>query len=581
MKRRNLFLSLISSVLVAVAIVTVTIVTVIQPKKKKEEGGPVVTPIVSVNDNKKYEDMNEFERNGSKEYPYVIYSADSFNNMIAKFGGNKRIVTKPVTEIVEQDGKQVEVLKYDSEGYVIFEKVLDSYGNEIEDVYYFELVKDVDFTGVDFVTLFNYGKPFIGNIDGNGFALNNISINVTTENLESKFSYALDGNRYSRIAIFGEMNGSTITDLAINTLNVNVANDVYGFISGAKYNLIAGPFAEMVVGSLAGIANNVTLNNVDINASVAGASYINGAVSGNNAVGGVAAIANNLKITGSEVNVSIAANSGEGYLVGGVAGYGRTVEVSESKISVDIQTTYSRKLIMAGMFAYAKEFVATNVDVNFAVSETADAQSRDVYVSNLTADKSGNEVLAKAGDMSTMAGIVAILRANDSTQETTLTNINVNSNVDFDGMFAGAIFDVYSTNKVTFGLVELKNVIVNSDVDVLVAHAFARQLVATTISYDKTEADGYYNIKLTGNVEFDEYTGTIIVRDVLTGVETVETVTYHGASILSDTKKKYVSCDASQLFIQVSSDIDSTLKMGPDAASIKVGVFGGYKKIAG
>ena len=34
MKRRNLFLSLISSVLVAVAIVTVTIVTVIQPKKK-------------------------------------------------------------------------------------------------------------------------------------------------------------------------------------------------------------------------------------------------------------------------------------------------------------------------------------------------------------------------------------------------------------------------------------------------------------------------------------------------------------------------------------------------------------------
>lgn len=581
MKRRNLFLSLISSVLVAVAIVTVTIVTVIQPKKKNNGDAPVVTtPIVDapVQDNKEYESMNEFERNGSKEYPYVIYSADSFVNMLSKFGGKKRIVTKPVTEIVEQDGKQVEVLKVDEKGYVIFEPVLDSYGNETEDVYYFEFVKDVDFAGVEFVTLFNYGKPFIGNIDGKGFALNNISIDVTTENLESKFSYILNGYRYSRIAIFGEMNNASIKDLKINALDVNVANDVYGYISSNLDN----DFAEMVVGSLAGIANNSTIENVSINASVAGASYIDGSISGNNAVGGVVAIVNNFKMTKANVNVAIAANSGRDYLVGGIAAYGRGVEVIESEIAVDIKTTYSRKLIMAGMFAYAKTIEAKDTNVNLTVTEVADAQTREAYVSSLTTDAEGNEVLAKAGDMSTIAGLVGILRADDSTQEATFTNIKVNSNIDFDGMFAGAIFDVYSKNKVTFGLVELTDVIVNSNVNVLVAHGFARQLVATTVSYTDTTAEGYYNIKLTGNVEFDKYTGRVNVYDALKDETKVVDVEYHGASMLNDSMRKYISCNGKQLFVQVSADINATIMLnGIDADSIRGNYIGGYKVIAG
>ena len=580
MKRRNLFLSLISSVLVAVAIVTVTIVTVIQPKKKNNGDAPVVTtPIVDapVQDNNQYESMNEFERNGSKEYPYVIYSADSFVNMLSKFGGKKRIVTKPVIEIVEQDGKQVEVLKVDEKGYVVFEPVLDSYGNEIEDVYYFELVKDVDFAGVEFVTLFNYGKPFIGNIDGKGFALNNISINVTTINLESNFSYILNGYRYSRIAIFGEMNNASIKDLKINTLNVNVADDVYAYIGSG----VDKDFAEMVVGSLAGIANNSTIENVSINASVAGSSYIDGSVSGNNAVGGVVAIANNFKMVKSNVNVAIAANSGRDYLLGGIAAYGRNVEVNESEITVDIKTTYSRQLIMAGMFAYAKAFESKDTTVNLTVTEVVDAQTREAYVNSLTKDAEGKEVLAKAGDMSTIAGIVGILRADDSTQETTLTNIKVNSNIDFDGMFAGAIFDVYSKHKVTFSLVELTDVVVNSNVNVLVAHGFARQLVATTVSYTDTTAEDYYNIKLTGNVKFDTYTGKVNVYDAFKDkTETIDEL-YHGASMLNDTDRMYIRCDATKLFIQVSADINATIMLnGYDADSIRTNQFGGYKVIA-
>ena len=100
MKRRNLFLSLISSVIVAVAIVTVTICSVI-PKKKTQQGGNqvITTPIVDVNDNKKYEDMNLKERDGSAAKPYVLYSAESFVDMLENFGGRENVYFEVVKDI--------------------------------------------------------------------------------------------------------------------------------------------------------------------------------------------------------------------------------------------------------------------------------------------------------------------------------------------------------------------------------------------------------------------------------------------------------------------------------------------------
>lgn len=544
MKRRNLFLSLISSVIVAVAIVTVTICTVI-PKKKTQQGGnqTVTTPIVDVNDNKTYEDMNLKERDGSESKPYVLYSAESFVDMIEDFGGTEGM--------------------------------------------HFEVVKDIDFAGFNynneenkgFVTLFNNGLPFKGNIDGNGFALNNITINVTTENLESDFSYAFDGNRYASIALFGEMEGSTIKELNINKLDVNVASDVYGFISGAGYEMPNAPFAEMVVSGIAGISTNVTLSNVDVNAEVAGSAYIINGVSDKNAIGGISAVATNLKVEDSNIDVTIEANSGRDYLVGGVAGYGYDVEVNKSEISTQIQTTASRNLVMAGVFAYARAFDGADLEVNFTLSETASQQNRDAYIKTITTDNNGEACYADASKMSLIAGLVATLRANNSTQESNLSNINVNSNVDFDGAFAGAIFDVYSTSKATFGLVELHNIIVTADVNVLAAHGFARQLVATTVTYDNTDAEGYYNIKMTGNVNFEKYVGKVRVTDLLTGESEVKTVTYHAATILTATDVKYVDCSYKDLFIQASSDIDSTLQSGINGLSIRVGAFGSYNKI--
>lgn len=557
MKRRNLFLSLISSIVVAVAIVTVTVCSVIPKKKNQQNGKPgITTPIADVKDYTQYENANLYERDGSVERPYVLYSAESFVSILEEFGGIEGIN--------------------------------------------FEVVENIDFAGFNyageankgFVTLFNRGIPFRGNINGNGFTLSNISINVTTENLESDFSYSYAGNRYSRIAIFGEMRGSTIENLNIGKLNVNVAPEVNGFISEAKYDLSKGPFAEMVVASVAGIARNVTLTGVDIEANIAGSTYINNAVSGNNAIGGVVAVASNFEMNAlvnedneivkkSEINVSIETNAGSKFLVGGISAYGTNVEVSNSEISVEIKSSASRIVTLAGMFAYARTFDASDVNVNFTVKETLSQVERDSYISNLTTDSNGQECLAKASDMSTVAGLVGILRANDSTQETNITNVNVNSNIDFDGMFAGVVFDVYSSSKTTFKLVEFKNVIVTADVNALVVHGFARQLVATTVSYDiPADTTGYYNIKLTGNVRFDRYTGVINVKG-LDGNIKQSTVTYNGATILSATDIKYANCSYKDLYIQASEGIDSVLQNGFNGISIRVGAFGKYTKIAG
>ena len=552
MKRRNLFLSLISSVLVAIAIVTVTICTVVQPKKKNEQGGQIVTPIVDVKeeDNSEYVNMNELERDGSEEKPYVIYSADSFVALLEKYGENKDM--------------------------------------------HFELVKDIDFAGFNykgvdgngFVTLFNNGKTFKGTIFGKGFALKNITIDVTAENIESNYSYvetlknangdAVGTTKFSRIALFGAMEGASIKELTIDNMSVKVASEVYDYVAGKGEQ---GLYGELSVASLAGIAKDVTLEKVNINASIEGSSYINNFASANNAIGGIVASVEGLNVTDSNINVSITANAGTEYLVGGIAGYGRNSKIAGGSINVEIKTTASRGLLIAGVFGFANKFDGSDFAVNFKVSETESEEAVANYVNALTTDKDGNAQLAKAGEMSTVAGLIGILRANDSNYESNFTNITVNSNVKFAGMFAGVVFDVYSTNKVTFGLVEFKDVVVNADVDVLVGYAFARQLVASTIDYsdEKIAEAGYTNIKLSGNVKFKEYTGTVLYVDVLTKQERVVTKTYDGARIIMATDLQYADYLNKELFIEVSSQFDGMIRGTIDGTSSSNNMFGSYK----
>lgn len=568
MKRKNLFLSLISSVVVAIAIITVTVCTIIKPKNNNNTINPGADNINITDNSKQYDLDNQYNRNGSEEYPYIIYSADSFKTLVSRFGGEKRVITRPVTEEVQVDGEIKTQNKLDADGHLIFEKVLDEDGNETYGVYNFEFANDVDFTGVEYITLFNSGKPFIGNIDGKGFALKNVAINVTTENLESKFSYADAGKRYAHIALFGEISGSTLKNITISSLSVNVASDVNGFISGVQYDFAGGQFVEMFVAGVAGVANDATLSNVTLDAAVSGSAYYVSIDTNDNAMGGVVAVAQNLTVENSKINVTISANAGSEYLLGGIAAYGRGAKVTSSEVNVAIETSYSRRLSMAGMFAYARALEVSDSSVNFTLTETASQESRDSYVQSLTKDAEGNDITAEAGKMSTAAGIACIIRANDSTQKTVISNVTVKSTIDFDCIYAGAVLDVYSKNPTTKELVKLTDVVVDVNANVLALHAFARQLVATTVSYTAEKVDGYFNIKVAGSAKLANYSSK---------ADETTVVTRGGATIFTAVDRKYVDYSFKDLYIQATAQVDSAFKAGFDKLSIAIGAFGSYE----
>ena len=580
MKRKNLFLSLISSILVAVAIVTVTICSVVQPKSNNSGKLPDAGNIninrpedETVDQATLYDLENTFNRNGSAEYPYIIYSAENFIAMISEHGGSRRVVTKPVTEnVMGEDGQVITVEKRDGEGHIIFEPVLDANGNKTYDVNHFVLVNDVNFSGVDYVTLFNNGTSFIGNLDGKGYSIKNITINVDENNYSTNFTFQRLGNKYARVALFGETNGAVIKNIKIDALNVNVANSVYDSIRASEY----GVYVELMVAGVAGYAKDTTLSNVTMNASVNGSNYSvddvdsDGNYISENAMGGVVAVAENLTLDKTNISVDVTVNAGASYYVGGIAAYGRTAKVSESNIDVEIITTASRKLSMAGMFAYGRKLDIQDTNVNFTLTETEDANSRQTYVSSLV-----NGGTAKAADMSTAAGLVAIIRANDDTQKTLISNVKVTSNVDFDCIYAGAILDAYSTsdktNEDNKKLITLSDIIVDVNANALAIHAFARQLVATTITYsDAAKVDGYYNIKIAGNAKLTKYEAKI---------NTTTTVTREAVTILTAVEKSFMDYYYTDLYIQVSSSINSALMNGFDRWSIAGKSFGSYKVV--
>ena len=579
MKRKNLFLSLISSILVAVAIVTVTIVSVIQPKSNNSGKLPDAGNIninkpgdESVDNSTLYDFENKFNRNGSAELPYIIYSADNFVSMLSERGGVRRLVTRPVTEnVVGENGNIITVNKVDENGHVIFEAVLDKNGNNIYDVNHFELVNDIDFTGVDYVTLFN-GSSFIGKLNGKGYSIKNISINVNEDNYASKFSFERAGNKYARVALFGETDGAVIENITIDALSVNVSNVVYNSIREAKY----GIYVELMVAGVAGYARNTTLSNVTLNANVIGSNYSVDDVDGNgnyiaeNAMGGVVAVAENLTLNKTNVNVDVTVNAGSSYYVGGIAAYGRTAKVEESNIDVEIITTASRRLSMAGMFAYGRKLDIQNTIVNFTLTDTADAQTRNDYVATLTKDGT-----AKSANMSTAAGLVAILRANDDSQKTLISKVKVTSNVNFDCIYAGAVLDTYSTcdknveaNK---QLITLSDIIVDVNANALAIHAFARQLVATTVSFSEVaNSNGYFNIKIAGNAKLTAY---------VTKIDASTSVTREAVTILTAADKTFMDYHYTDLYIQTTSSINSSLMTGFDRWSIVANSFGSYKVV--
>lgn len=556
MKRKNLFLSLISSIVVAIAIVTVTIVSVVSPKSGKNNGnGPIVDNINISDVNAKdaeYELENKLNRDGSEELPYIIYSVESFNKLLSQYGSKNRVVRTPVTElVVDENGEAVSQYKRDENGRIVFEDVLDGDNKNTFGVYNFELVCDIDFANSEFVTLFNDGTSFIGNIDGKNFSLKNISINVTEENFESNFTYNVSLDKIAHIAVFGNTKGATINNLVVDKLTVNVADEVYSAIVEGRINSATGSIAEVQVAGLIANAKDTEISNLKMNAVVTGSTYkVQIKNKYTRAISGVAAYADGLTIRNSEIDVEVKINAGETYYAAGVSAVAFNSTIADSKVNASVEATYSRRLVIAGVFAYAKGIEVSGVEVNFNLTETAGEEERNGYVSALKdVDTNDTVVLTKA------AGVAAEIIANDDTQKSVIENTKVFANIDFDCVFSGLVSDVYSTNKIDNSLVTIKNFNIDMNVNVLAFHAIARQLVATNVTVEEGSLVEGYNIVVNGSAKLEKYLSNGNLRD--------------GATIFTAVERNvggayYVTWENSMFFIKVSKSAQEAISKGFD-----------------
>lgn len=456
MKKRNLFLSLICSVVLTVALATFTIVGVV--KNKGQKGDNNQSTNVSTNVSNTREDLN-VDRDGSAELPYMIYDVDSFNHYVGNYGG---------------------------------------------EACYYELANDIDFAGVNFVTMFNQDKPFNSKIDGKGFALKNISINVNKDNfINFAFKSEADKGRYNaHIAIFGTIEDAEIVGLNIENIAINVADDVYEYVISAEFGVAyEDAVNEITVSTLASIAKNSTVS-VNVSGTINADAYSIYSIGNNgtskaegfNAIGGVVAVANGTTVADSNVNVTV--NTGKAiegknknYFVGGVAGYIYNSTVQNVTVDLNVNSTFKQVIYVGGVAGYISNANIENAIVNLNVAETdgrKDVQKGDsINVENYT----------------WVAGIASIISA-DETAKSTLSNITIKANVDIDVVYAGVVVEVWS--KSTEKCVKFIDIVVDSNVNVLQAFGFARTVSACEFDLSKTEIDieneAEYNIKLTGKV---------------------------------------------------------------------------------
>lgn len=579
MKKKSLFLSLCMCGIAVIFLIIFAVVSI--PKDEPQPNNEITSAV------------NEGNNKGSLEDPYYIYDTETFVSLLSTYGGKTKPVRQKVQEIVYEDkvdengnvvtdenGNPIKVEKVDENGNVVYADKLDENGKPVyvdvpgqTEVYHFKFLRDVDFSGVSYVTLFNNGENFIGEINGDGKVVKNISISVSKDNL-SDFIYVSNAEpkEYSsRIAIFGSTDGAVISNISFENITINVDDSVISYLKGTSNdyfgNDYSGSFKEFVVSSVVAYAVDTTIQ-ANVTASIdsdAYAVYENGSIVGLNSIGGVVGFAQNSTISSYsdsenvKVNVTFVADSGNGgYYFGGVAGYlyNSTIKNIDATVSVkaiaavkeeSIVNVYDdngevvldgdgnpRKqnkdaLFIGGVSGYVYSSVIENMNVDFTVNQVESERldfSEAKTVNNFLYNRVG--------------GVVSVIRANDNTQVSNISNVNVSSTVNMDCIFGGVVYEVRSTDESNDSFVTLKNIIVKSDVDTIKASGIGELLYHTNIEYDENFVYGNYegteyNVMLTGSTSFKTYNESGVdielAVSIISKISSSETVSYSKSDI--------------------------------------------------
>ena len=447
------------------------------------------------------------DRDGSEEKPYIIYSADAFKAFV-------------VDKYVDENGKYIDYTKVGEDGELVYPLLNAGL--------HYELDRDIDFAGTELTTLFNKGVAFNGHIDGKGFALKNITIAVTAENIAAMMNEqvsALGVKSFDvNVAIFGNVDGATFKNVKFDAVSITVADDVLGLDYINEFNkTFGGSLNQITVAPIATFANNSTFEDVVVNSTVDAGVYARYAktetgdsskVQGANATSGFVAIAEGCTINKLTVKTDLTVDQGKNFFVGGAFGYVYDSSVKLANVEVSVKSNYKQALYIGGFAGYA---LGLDLDESIIALNATEASEERF------APQGAGTVYADS-DYTWVAGIVNVIRANDETQKTTINNVSVKSNVDIDAIFAGAVIEVRNADygsgdangdgvnegaEAIVGkekLVTFTDVVIDSEVNTLKAYGFARRLVLTSVTLKSSEcgvdaAGNEYNLRLVGNIK--------------------------------------------------------------------------------
>ncbi|MBQ8451967.1 MAG: hypothetical protein IJ538_04270 [Clostridia bacterium] len=588
MKKKNLFLSLICSILLTIALVTVTVVNVVSPLKSKGgnsnvpqqteevnvDPGEPETPVVDPTAD--YE-LHNSTADGTKENAYYIYDVESFN-------------------------------------------LLKEHGTENA---YFEVVEDVDFAGVDYVTIFE-DEAFNGIIISGNKVLKNIHITVTKANLES-FLFE-DGTDFSAaIAILGKVDGEALetlenekadleaaiaakdveiadleatgdadealleslkgeketleaeltakeeeiaakdaeiaelladenadqaevdaltaekdvllaeydakaeaieansariteveaaienlaelkaqkedlenkleanevahgeagyVELNVEGLVVTITDEAYAYMKEGYATDTNNSIKQIVVAGVVGYADNATIvvnGDVTVNADPY-VVYSTADVQAENTMGGVVAIASNTVVENSKVVVTINSSKATKSFVGGVAGYGYGVEVRNVDVKVNLNSHFDQALRVAGVVGFGRSLVVENAKVEINAIENAERISNYAIIDVENVDSR----------VTSIAGIVNVVRADNDDQNATIENVQVTINAEQDVVVAGVVIEVRSRDTdPSIVHVTIKDAVIKttSNTNVLKLFAVAKELKNAKVIFTPADED--------------------------------------------------------------------------------------------
>lgn len=304
-----------------------------------------------------------------------------------------------------------------------------------------KVVANIDMAGVEFYPIGSRGHKFTGTFLGNGKAISNLSINVTSENAD-KFiqvsAYKGNDEAFLDLGLFGYTKNATIKDVKLNHAGITVAEAVKTVVAESTEELGVATLRRVNVGALVGYAESTTISNeanVNISSTIRGFAYSkeHKMFSG---LGGAVGVSDSSTISGLKVEskvVSTNVYAEDNYnMAGGVVGYAYASDINDVAVTTTINTVYNNASVIGGVAGYVYGASVVNAKVNVAVNGNE-------KFGDVVADQINDTVTTVVGGVAGRAANYVNTSTPSLNRTSIIENVKVNASIDVKGFVGGVV----------------------------------------------------------------------------------------------------------------------------------------------